>query len=238
MSTEVFFFIAAAMVAFMPTIWDMKVKGKNLNWWNRLTSAGKIYIIAFGSFFGTGLYLTINSHNESLVKEITSKERIKSDSLLMSNLRKDVTKLVKSDSLYESAIKKSGYKFDAINGVIVNRNFQQVEKGSSAFQNNATNYGNQAGRDINLSNEKKLNSEEIKELIESTKKIMSDSSLNCLEIFMEARSNGNKVYAQIMDAFTKAGFKPMGGVSHDSMIEEGIVYRIRNKCLKITVGLF
>lgn len=221
----------------MPTVLDMKVKRKKLNWWNSLTGYGKIYIIAFGLFFGTGLYLTIKTHSESVVKEVASNKRIKSDSLLMSNLTVKVSKLYASDSLYKSAVKKGGFKYDSINGVIINPQVN-IGKDGSAIVNYTSNQGLQAGRDINLSNERKLNNEEIKELIESTKKIMSDSSLNCLEISIESRSNGNRVYAQIMEAFTKAGFKPMGGVSYDSMIEEGIIYRIRNKCLKITVGLF
>ena len=238
MSIEVLFFIAAAMVAFMPTIWDMKGTDNNLNWWNRLTLAGKIYIIAFVSFFGTGLYLTINSHNESVVKEITSKERIKSDSILMSNLRRDVTKLVKSDSLYESAIEKGGFKFDSVNGVIINPQVN-VGKDGSAIVNYASNKGLQAARDINFNSEKTLTRDDLDQITFEVKRIMADSSLKCLNVFYESRSNGSIIYNQLHSAFKSQGLSPMGGVSQMKFIEEGITYRIdKNRCLSVIVGYF
>ncbi len=171
MSIEIFFFIAAAMVAFMPTVWDMKVKGKNLNWWKRLTLAGKIYIIAFVSFFGTGLYLTISSHNESVVKEIKSNERIKSDSILMSNLTSKVTKLFSSDSLYRSAVKKGGYKYDSIKGIIIKPqvNIQNVQNNGRAIQNNAPNFGNQIVGDINLNTGRKFDDKTRRETLQLLK---------------------------------------------------------------------
>lgn len=178
MSIEVFFFIAAAMVAFMPTILDMKVKGKKLNWWKGLTIYGKIYIIAFASFFGTGLYLTIQSHNESLVKEITSKNRIKSDSISMSNLTVKVTKLYLSDSLYRSAINSSGFKYDSINGIILNSKVN-VGKDGSAVVNYASNQGLQAGRDINLTTSEKVWSDnDLRKLLTDMKKFADINNIS------------------------------------------------------------
>ena len=136
-----------------------------------MTIAGKIYIIAFVSFFGTGLYLTIKSHNESVVKEINSKGKIKSDSLLMSNLTLKVTKLYSSDSLYRSAVKKSGYKYDSIKGIIIKPqvNIQSVQNNGRAIQNNAPNFGNQIVGDINLNTGRKFDDNSKREALQLLK---------------------------------------------------------------------
>jgi hypothetical protein len=242
MSIEVFFFIAAAMVAFMPTIWDIKVKGKNLNWWKRLTLAGKIYIIAFVFFFGTGLYLTIKSHSESVDKEITSKERIKSDSLLMSNLTVKVTKLYISDSSYRAAIKNGGYKYDSIKGTIVNPriNIQNVQNGGRAIQNNAPNHGIQNLGDGNIYvNAKKELTEEGKNLIISEiNKFTKDWGVTCCIISMHHKGNGDLVFSQIK------GILDDQNVSYDITFSEnngqappnGISYSSKDGKLKILVG--
>jgi hypothetical protein len=178
MSVEMFFFIVTAFVAFIPTIWSMKKNtSKKIIGWKNLTLAGKIYIAAFAVFFGTGLYLTIKSQIESREKEINSAKHIKSDSTSMVNLTIKVTKLYSSDSTYKSAIKKGGFKYDSINGIIISPriNVQKIGKGGSGIQNNNSSiYGPQAGRDLIINGgERILNDQGISLLLEKTKKYKS-----------------------------------------------------------------
>jgi hypothetical protein len=85
--------------------------------------------------------------------------------------------------------------------------------------------------------EKLLSENELLQNLEITKKVMKDSNLNHLDVHMEARSNGHRIYKQLMDFYVKAGLNPMGGVTHDTMIETGIVMRISGDRLVIIVGL-
>lgn len=242
MSIEIFFFSLAAIIAFMPTFWDMKVKGKNLNWWTRLTLAGKIYIIAFASFFGTGLYLTVKSHNESVIKELKSNERIKSDSLLMSNLSVRVNKLYLSDSNYRAAIKKGGYKYDSIKGTIISPqiSIQNIKDNGRAIQNNAPNQGiqNLGDGDIYLNAKKELTDNGKAVIVNEINKLTTDWGVSCCILSMHHKGNGDIVFNQIKDILDSKNVK------YDIIFSEfnglnapnGISYSIKDGKLKILVG--
>jgi len=169
MSIETLFFIVTALVAFIPTIWPMKVEEKNLNWWKSLTLAGRAYIISFVFFFGTGLYLTISSHYESVIKEIKSKKRIESDSLSMSNLTIKVNELYRSDSTYRS-------KYDSLNRII-------IKTGESSIVNtgNLNNNSHQNTGDISVNELWKLSANDKKKLKELTRKYKYAKVLTCIQ---------------------------------------------------------
>jgi hypothetical protein len=242
MSIETLFFIVAALVAFIPTIWPMKVEDKNFNWWKSLTLAGRVYIIAFAFFFGTGLYLTISSHNESVVKEIKSNEKIKSDSLLMSNLNLKVAKLYSSDSLYRSAIKKGGYKYDSIKGIIIKPqvNIQNIQNNGRAIQNNAPNQGiqNLGDGDIYLNAKKELTDKGKNLVITEINRLTKDWGVSCCFLSMHSKGNGDIVFHQIKDILDSQS------VPYDITFSEydgqpppnGISYSSKDGKLKILVG--
>ncbi len=254
MSIQVFFFIAAAMVAFMPTIWDMKVKGKKLNWWTRLTLAGKIYIIAFALFFGTGLYLTVKSHNESITKETISKSKNYQDSIKFELRHQETLERLgflssayeranKSDSIFKVALKRGNYKYDSVKGIIVSPkiNIQTVAKDGRGIQNNEANLGNQFLGDIqNLNvNEIRASKQQLDEIVYDTEVLMKKENLTCLIVELNMASNAKALYSQIFKAYKDAGMSPQESSAMTYPMPKKISFRKSEKnCLVVVVGLF
>ncbi len=241
MSIEVIFFSIAAIIAIMPTFYDMKVRDKYLNWWRRLTLAGKIYIILFIGFFGTGLYLTVRSHNDSALRDKISRSRILSDSVLMAGLTLKVNKLYTSDSSYRAALTNGGYQYDSLNGRIVSiKNNTQVVKGnnSSGFQNNAPNYGMQAARDINIGREIELQETDLIEALNMANQLITQFKLSKTALLMVHQlSNGKKAAKQLAEFFESNGFTVMHGVSM-GQINNGITisHDLQEKSVVVLVG--
>lgn len=207
MAFQIFLFIVAAITAFMPTIFDMKVRGKKLNWWRSLTVYGKIYIVVFLSFFCSGLYLTIKSHNESVAKEVLSINRIKSDSILMSNLTVKVNKLFLSDSTQR-------VKNDSLSKVIRTLNKQIIQSGGSGLQNNAPNYGIQAARDVNIGTDVELSQADLQKGLNMVNQLVTQHKLDKKVLFMMNQlSNGQKAAKQLSDFLKSNGFDIMFGMS-------------------------
>lgn len=120
-----------------------------------------------------------------------------------------------------------------------NSNVQNLDSGASGIQNNAPNYGNQAGRDLNIVNEKQLQEADKTALINLIDKLKRDSSTitKCVSLFSSNTSNAGKVSSQISDFLTSQGYKITStGVSYYTETLRGVMIGYKKGCIEITVG--
>ncbi len=118
---------------------------------------------------------------------------------------------------------------------------QKIDSGSSGLQNNATNYGNQAGRDINITNEPTLLESDKKYLLENIQATMKENNTTCIRILLSPESNGGKISKQLDVMLRSAGYTIDGiGTFYGNKRVDGIAYDIEKatNCLKLLVGTF
>lgn len=113
-------------------------------------------------------------------------------------------------------------------------NSMKIDSGGSGIQNNAPNYGNQAGRDL-YENEKTLSQADVDEATNEVISAMRAFNLSEIEFMMCNGNNGGKVLLQIQDALIKKGvnvdkryqgmtFQSCNGISFDTSMHRINIY--------------
>lgn len=116
---------------------------------------------------------------------------------------------------------------------------QKIDSGSSGLQNNAPNYGNQAGRDMYLTTEKKLTSEELDMVIKEINRLSTTNNIKCVGYLMGQGNNGGEVLYQIKQAVTAAGYDPNNSLMGTSSGNwEGLEIKVQMNCITVFIGHF
>ena len=119
-------------------------------------------------------------------------------------------------------------------------NTQNIDSGASGIQNNAPNYGNQAGRDMTVISEKELQEADKIPLLNLINKLKKDSSItsNCFGLYIVAGSNGGKVASQITSFLISKGYQQTSsGTSYATSPIKGVIIGSDKECITITVGV-
>lgn len=237
---EILLFILAAIIGFIPSFMDIKDDNKDLNWWRRLNWAGRIYVILFIPFLGTGVWLTLVGNSHAELRERIADKNHKTDSLSIAILTQKVFSLSASDSAFKSALKNGGYTFDSVRGRIESNNIQKVESGGRAIQNNAPNQGiqNLGDGDIYVNAKKELTEKGKQLVISEINKYTKELNVDCCVISMHSKGNGDLVFHQILKIFddSKIAVDITYSEFNGQPPPNGIMYSVKDGKLKILVG--
>lgn len=170
----------------------------------------------------------LSNANKSLVESRKEQERMSNE---LSNANASLLKI-------ESAINNVGMEYDSLKGTLKNKNVQNIEKGGSGIQNNAPNYGNQAGRNltVNAPPSRKLTKEEKNKMMKALSvKGLRGAVVIPITTNSEAVAFANKIVAYLNSTQYNGISNNFINYGHTNP-KEGVQYVKEGDILKIFVG--
>ena len=123
----------------------------------------------------------------------------------------------------------------------VPNNSMKIDSGGSGIQNNAPNYGNQAGRDLYVK-DKSLDDSEIRDVFDVINYAKENFHINMIKLVLGPNSNGQKVFTQLNTELLKKGYSIDNnnlGYSYPLQpVRDKITYDTSGKTLSIVIGNF